>query len=381
MAVALDLHAALDLDRARLAHAAEVVAAEVDEHHMLGAFLRVGEQLALERGVFLERAAARTRARKRTVDHRAAVHAAEDLRARRDEDHALALQVDLVRTRVDDAQRAVEVERVDRGRALEPLRQHHLERVARSDVLLGAEHDALELLARHVRRRHRGPAREIEVDRAMLQLRAIRGELRLERVEPVDERIERALGRRVLVDAGAHDRVHDLRHMVEDDHIAVEAEVKVGDAAVVARRSGERQLRGLEVADAVEAGEADEPAGERKRQPQRRERGGRRRPVRRGELAQHGERIARLGGASRLPAMVDHRHLLRARRDLESRARRKNRVAPDGAPVLDRFEEEARRRALVGQHEAAIGKHGRELVAHQAPREDHKRPFAHLTVE
>ena len=32
--------------RAVLAHAAEVVAAEVDEHHVLGALLLVGEQLA-----------------------------------------------------------------------------------------------------------------------------------------------------------------------------------------------------------------------------------------------------------------------------------------------------------------------------------------------
>ena len=44
--VGLDGHERLDLDRAVLAHPAEVVAAEVDEHDVLGALLLVLEQLA-----------------------------------------------------------------------------------------------------------------------------------------------------------------------------------------------------------------------------------------------------------------------------------------------------------------------------------------------
>ena len=43
--VALDGHQLVDLDAAVLAHAPEVVAAEVDQHHVLGALLLVGEQL------------------------------------------------------------------------------------------------------------------------------------------------------------------------------------------------------------------------------------------------------------------------------------------------------------------------------------------------
>ena len=43
----------LDLDRPVLAHAAEVVAAEVDEHHVLGPLLGVGEQLLGDRAVLL----------------------------------------------------------------------------------------------------------------------------------------------------------------------------------------------------------------------------------------------------------------------------------------------------------------------------------------
>ena len=44
VAVTLDHHHVRDFDRVVLGDAADVVAAEVDEHHMLGPFLRVGEQ-------------------------------------------------------------------------------------------------------------------------------------------------------------------------------------------------------------------------------------------------------------------------------------------------------------------------------------------------
>ena len=45
VAVVLHDHELVDLHRAVLAHAPEVVAAEVDEHHVLGPLLLVGEQL------------------------------------------------------------------------------------------------------------------------------------------------------------------------------------------------------------------------------------------------------------------------------------------------------------------------------------------------
>ena len=65
--VGLDRHQLVDLDAAVLADAAEVVAAEVDEHHVLGALLRVGEQLARALQVLLGRAGARARARDRAL--------------------------------------------------------------------------------------------------------------------------------------------------------------------------------------------------------------------------------------------------------------------------------------------------------------------------
>ena len=62
VAVGLDLHQLVDRDGAVLADAAEVVAAEVDEHHVLGALLLVGEQLGGDAAVLLGARAARARA-------------------------------------------------------------------------------------------------------------------------------------------------------------------------------------------------------------------------------------------------------------------------------------------------------------------------------
>ncbi len=57
--VGLDDHVLVDRDRPVLADAAEVVATEVDEHHVLGALLRIGEQRLRLREVLLGVGAAR----------------------------------------------------------------------------------------------------------------------------------------------------------------------------------------------------------------------------------------------------------------------------------------------------------------------------------
>jgi anthranilate synthase component 1 len=49
VAVAFDHELFADLDRARLADLADIVAAEVDQHQVLGTFLGVGEQFVIER--------------------------------------------------------------------------------------------------------------------------------------------------------------------------------------------------------------------------------------------------------------------------------------------------------------------------------------------
>jgi hypothetical protein len=53
VAVALDGHHVAELDRARLGHPADVVAAQVHQHDVLGPLLGVGQQFGLQRLVLL----------------------------------------------------------------------------------------------------------------------------------------------------------------------------------------------------------------------------------------------------------------------------------------------------------------------------------------
>ena len=116
--VGLDGHERLDLDGAVLAHAAEVVAAEVDEHHVLGALLLVGQQLGGDRACprrrrrragGCRRSGASRRARPETVTQRLG-RGADDL-------EVLEVEEVHVRRRVDGAQPAVDRERLDRRSA------------------------------------------------------------------------------------------------------------------------------------------------------------------------------------------------------------------------------------------------------------------------
>ena len=105
--VVLDLHEAVDLDAAVLADAAEVVAPEVDEHHVLGALLLVGQQLV--RVGVAPRARAGDRASRRVPagDRQQRLgRGAGDLEVQE-------VQEVHVGRRVDDAQPAVDRERVD----------------------------------------------------------------------------------------------------------------------------------------------------------------------------------------------------------------------------------------------------------------------------
>ena len=71
-------------------HAPEVVAAEVDEHDVLGALLLVGEQVGAQAAVLGGGRAARARAGERAREHRVALDAHERLGARAHERHVAA---------------------------------------------------------------------------------------------------------------------------------------------------------------------------------------------------------------------------------------------------------------------------------------------------
>src|SRR6266566_5157414 len=113
----------LDLDRAWHADAREVVAAQVDEHHVLGTVLLRGEQALGVTGTALGRAGDRIQARARSLNL--------DVRlwGRADESEIAKLEEEEVRRRVDAPEGAVHRERRCGRRSLRPLGKHDLERV------------------------------------------------------------------------------------------------------------------------------------------------------------------------------------------------------------------------------------------------------------
>ncbi len=94
-----------------LRDAADVVAAQVDEHHVLGPLLGIGEQLFGQAAVFFFGRAAAARAGERADGDVAIDDADHDLRRAADERHARRAQVEHERAGVHDPQRAIDLER------------------------------------------------------------------------------------------------------------------------------------------------------------------------------------------------------------------------------------------------------------------------------
>ena len=123
--------------RARLADPAEIVAAEVDEHDVLGPFLRVGEQLAGEARVLLRRGAAPAGAGDRVQQGAPSGDLEVRLGRRTDDVESVKAEQIHVRAGVGGPQHPVDVQRVGVGRSLEALGDNDLEALAGPDVLLG----------------------------------------------------------------------------------------------------------------------------------------------------------------------------------------------------------------------------------------------------
>ncbi len=281
MRVALDAHEVDHRDRARRAHAAEVVAGEVDEHHVLGALLDVLAQLLGEGGVLLGGRPAPPRPGDRVQDAVLAVDRDQCLRRRPDDverdlgrQRAARLvrppmvvlghpdQVH-VRTRVGRPQDAVHVERRRRARGRVALRQHDLEGVACPDVVLGRL-DLLQVVLA------RGPGPHLDGRQRVVRRDADRqrgDQLLLHRVEPRDRvgpGIVDALVRVVVVD-GVGDQQHRAVGMVEHGEVGGQQEADVGDAELV----GVVVRHPLPLAHGVVREVADQAAGQR-RQPRQR---------------------------------------------------------------------------------------------------------------
>ena len=132
------------------ADAAQVVAAEIDEHDVLGALFLVALQLVGEALIFFLGASARPRAGDRMRHRMAAFDAHQHLGRGADDGPAAHADEEHVGRRIDVAQRAIHRERVDAHSAREALRQHDLVDVARGDVLFRLADDGLERGLREV---------------------------------------------------------------------------------------------------------------------------------------------------------------------------------------------------------------------------------------
>ena len=151
VAVVLDLHQLVDGHAAVLADAAEVVAAQVDEHHVLGPLLFVGEQFGGDPAIVLGGLAARTRSGDRAGSDAAPVDGQQRLGARAGDLEVAEVQEVHVGARVDRAQTAVNREGLDRDGRGPALGGNDLEGVPGADVLDDSGDGRFEALARHVR--------------------------------------------------------------------------------------------------------------------------------------------------------------------------------------------------------------------------------------
>ena len=147
--VTLEGHQFVHLLGAERHDPADVVAGEVDEHHVLGPLLRVLAQLGGEVPVVLLGAAPEAGARDRPADDPPVGDLHHRLGRRADERRLVVAHDVHVRRRVHLPEHAVDVERVVGAFEVEALGEHDLEDVAGEDVLPRRLDRALVLRAAH----------------------------------------------------------------------------------------------------------------------------------------------------------------------------------------------------------------------------------------
>ena len=224
--IALDGELGGGVDGADLRHPAHVVAAEVEQHQVLGPLLGVGQQLGLERVVLLRRSAAPAGAGDGADGDRAVAHPHQDLGARAHHLEVAEVEIEHVGAGVGAPQRPVERERRQREVQRPALRGHHLEDVAGADVLLGRLDHLRIALGRGVR------------DRLPDLAQVAVGPPVAHGAVEVHDRVRQPLGRarigrpRVGGVAGAHrrDEGHLVLHRVDRGHDGRAHHHRVGQA-------------------------------------------------------------------------------------------------------------------------------------------------------
>ena len=137
----MDHHVIGNFDRADLGNSTEVIAAQIDQHVMLGKFLFVGQQLVFERLVLLRRFAARTGAGHRESRQTAILQAHERFRRGAHDLISVDGEEHHVRRGIGSAEHAVRAQQAVRIRTGELPRLHGLKNIAVKDVLAGLFYD------------------------------------------------------------------------------------------------------------------------------------------------------------------------------------------------------------------------------------------------
>ncbi len=155
VAVFLDAAIRLHVHAARGGHTTQVVAREIDEHHVLRILFRIGEQSRLTLGVDLLVRRARQRAGDGAQLRMSLIELHERFGRRADDRHVAERTVVHVRRRIDEAERAIDLERMQVVLAAELDGEHELINIAGGDVFLHALHAGHVLGGAHARHRPR----------------------------------------------------------------------------------------------------------------------------------------------------------------------------------------------------------------------------------
>ena len=139
----------LHMDGADTAHAAQIVAAQVHQHHVLGSLLGIIDKFLLKREVLLACLAPGPRTGDRTCGSHAFFQLDELFRRRTDQRLAAQLEEEIVGRRIDHAQGPVQRKGGDVGLGRELLRGHDLNDFARLDCRFALEDHVGELVLRH----------------------------------------------------------------------------------------------------------------------------------------------------------------------------------------------------------------------------------------
>ena len=233
VAVAFDDHHVRQFDAPILCHTSNVVASQVDEHHVLGPFLGIGEQFFGQPFVFFVVVSARPGARQRSYRDDTIHHAAHDLRRAADECHGGRTHKKHERTGIHDSQRSIDLKRIGVNVDLQPLADHDLKNIARSDVFDTLSYGVLEVRLLKV-----GSVRNLrDAPRIDIRDRQRVGGGRKLRNHAIDPALRILEGRfriaAVFVQMSHRDHKHGLADVVEDGHVIVEAKAQIRQPAIV----------------------------------------------------------------------------------------------------------------------------------------------------